>query len=71
MKNKAEGDVLEESIIGTLSDFDDPIKITFVKYLKQSGMGIKYIYWSEKSSERVTVSLSPQIIKNKVVIKGY
>lgn len=62
-KAKAEGSDLEDSILEELGSSNDAAQILFTKYLKESGMGIKYIYYGKKPSDSVTITVSPEMIK--------
>lgn len=66
---QAQGNDMKQSIIEGLNSEEDAYTIMFVRYLVQSGMGIKYIYWSKKSSDAVTVSVSPSEIKSQVRVR--
>lgn len=70
-KSEGEGNALEQSIIEFLNDSNTPYDIAFINYIKQSGMGLKYVYWSNKTRETVSVFISPQTIKAKVIKKSY
>lgn len=63
---KAEGSDMEDSIIEELNASSDAAEILYINYLRKSGMGIKYIYWSKGTTEKVTFTVSPAMIKAKV-----
>lgn len=66
---QAQGNDMEQSVIDELNSEDDAYSMMFVRYLVQSGMGVKYIYWSKKSSDSVTVAISPSKIKSQVKVR--
>lgn len=67
---KAEGHEMENNIIEEFNSTNDAADLFFIKYLKQSNMGIKYTYWSEKTPESVVFVISPYTIKTKVKNKS-
>lgn len=68
---KADGTDMEDSIIEELNASTDAAEILFANYLRKSGMGIKYIYWSRSTSEKITFTISPAMIKAKVKERNY
>ncbi len=67
---KAEGHEIENSVIEEFNNTNDAADLFFIKYLKQSNMGIKYTYWSEKTPGSVVFVISPYTIKTKVKEKS-
>ena len=67
---KAEGHEMEDNIIEEFNSTNDAADLFFIKYLKQSNMGIKYTYWSEKTPESVVFVIYPYTIKTKVKNKS-
>lgn len=63
---KSEGTEMEESLLEGLNSMTDEAELLLIKQLKQSNMGMKYIFWSEKSADTVTFELPSIIIKTKV-----
>lgn len=63
---KAEGNEMENNIIEELNNTNDVREIYLFKNLKQSNMGLKYIYWSEKTTGTVVFTITPNTIKTKV-----
>ena len=61
---------MENTIIEEFNNTNDVADLYFIKYLKQSNMGIKYTYWSEKTPELVVFVISPNTIKTKVKDKS-
>lgn len=70
-KAKADGTEMEESIIEELNSMTDASEKLFVNYLRNSGMGVKYIYWSSNPSDKVSFSVSPAMIKARVKEQKY
>ncbi len=70
-KAKAEGTEMEESIIEEMNSMTEASEKLFVNYLRKSGMGVKYIYWSSNPSDKVSFSISPATIKAKVKEQKY
>ena len=67
---KTEGHEMENTIIEEFNNTNDAADLYFIKYLKQSNLGIKYTYWSEKTPESVEFVISPNTIKTKVKDKS-
>lgn len=67
---KTEGYEMENTIIEEFNNTNEAADLFFIKYLKQSNMGIKYTYWSEKTPESVVFIISPYTIKTKVKDKS-
>jgi hypothetical protein len=67
---KKEGHEMENTIIEEFNNTNDAADLYFIKYLKQSNVGIKYTYWSEKTPESVEFVISPNTIKTKVKDKS-
>ena len=63
---KEEGTEMEEGILEEFSEVADVAEKLFVKYLKDSGMGIKYIYLSKKTAESVSFTVTPEMIKSSL-----
>jgi hypothetical protein len=61
---------MENTIIEEFNNTNDAADLYFIKYLKQSNVGIKYTYWSEKTPESVEFVISPNTIKTKVKDKS-
>lgn len=62
-KIKSEGNQMEESMIEEMMDSDDPGDVAFMRYLLKAGMGMKYIYWNGKAGEKVTFTITPEMIQ--------
>lgn len=60
---------LENTMIDSFNETDDVFAILFINQLKQSGMGVKYVYWSNKTEETVNVILTPEMMRDKVNVK--
>ena len=67
---KAEGHIMEDTMIEEYNTTEDTADLFFIKYLKQSNMGIKHTYWSDKTSDTITFLLSPATIKTKIKEKS-
>ena len=52
---KAEGLEMENGIIKEFNSTNDAADLFFIKYLKQSNMGIRYTYWSERTADVVVL----------------
>ena len=63
-KAKSESTILEDGLLEGLNESNDFADVLYAKYLKKSGLGIKQIYWSKKSPDKVTVTITPSKIKN-------
>lgn len=66
---KSEGIEIENGILESLAESvesNDPGDKLFVNALTNSGMGIVYIYWSQKSSQTVTFTITPEMISWKL-----
>ncbi len=61
-----DGENLGEYFIEGYNELEDPLEIQFVKYLKKSGLGMKFIFWSKNHTGSVTAIISPSEIKNKI-----
>ena len=63
---KEEGTEMEEGILEEFSEATDVAEKLFIKYLKASGMGVKYIYLSKKTAESVSFTVTPEMIKRNL-----
>ena len=61
-----QGPVQEEKIIESFNTSKDPSVNYLAKLLKEAGMGVKYIYYTDKSSIQVDAYVSPQQFKKRV-----
>ncbi len=61
---KSNGHDLEDGILESISNPETSEERLFFKYLKDSGMGIKYIYTSSKTNGNVTVTITPEMIRS-------
>jgi hypothetical protein len=69
-RSKAEGHEMEDSIMEELNNNKDPMVRTFINYVIQSGLGIKYVYWSEKNADTVSFTISSYTLKTKVQLNN-
>jgi len=60
------GPALENGIIKSFNDSDNPAVIMLGKYVKQAAMGVKYIYYTENSNEQVVADVTPEMVKTRV-----
>ena len=67
---QAEGCEMENSIIEGFNKTYDAADLLFIKYLKDSNMGIKLTYWSDKTPGYVVFVISPYAIKTKIKEKS-
>ena len=68
---KDDGAVMAQEMLKEYSSTDDIILLVFIRYVKLSGMGMKYIYWSDNSPDVVTVTLTPQMLKSVNIARTY
>lgn len=61
-----EGENLAEYFIEALNEIEDPLEQQFIRYLKQSGFGLKYIFWSKEHSQSVVFSVSSSTLRSKI-----
>ena len=61
-----EGENLAEYFIEALNEIEDPLEQQFIRYLKQSGFGLKYIFWSKEHSQSVIFSASSSTLRSKI-----
>ena len=57
---------MEDSIMEEFKNNNDPMERTFINYVIQSGYGIKYIYWSEKTADTVIFPISSYMLKTVI-----
>lgn len=62
-KGNAKGHDIEISILEEFAAATDPSEQMFFKYLKECGMGIKYVYWTKHSNDSAVINLSPAKIE--------
>ena len=60
------GPELENAIISSFNTTTDQSNIHLAKLLKDANMGIKYIYFSDKSSTQVVADVTPKMFKERV-----
>ena len=60
------GNDMEDSILEELNSTTDPSEKMFYKYLKDSGMGIKYVYFGNNPNDSAVVTITPKMIKSQV-----
>ena len=68
-QNKANIANLEDYVIEDLNGTNDQEAIHFLNNVIQAEMGIKYIYMAKGSSEKETITLSPETIQAKLKSK--
>ena len=61
---KSMGTSMEESLLEAFASTDDPMEKIFLKYIRDSKIGIRYVFWSEDSPERVSFSLTSEMLSN-------
>ena len=57
---------IEKSLLDDYIETATSTQIVFINKIKEANMGLKYIYWSEKSVETVTFVISPQLINQYI-----
>lgn len=65
-KKENDGKDMIDGFIEGFNTPEDVVTKLFVKYIKQSGMGIQYVFWSGDNSETVSFKITPYDIKSKV-----
>ena len=61
---KAEGQSMEQSILEEFTNVNDPNEKLFLTYLRQSGMGIKYVYIDLQFTDAIIFTLTPDMIRD-------
>lgn len=66
----SESNDIEISILEEFAAATDPSEQMFFKYLKECGMGIKYVYWTKHSNDSAVINLSPAKIEMAIKDKA-
>ncbi len=64
--SKEQGNLMEDSLIESFSNPQDEFEKLIAKCLIGSGYGVRYIFWSEKSPESVTFTITPDVIQSRL-----
>lgn len=61
---KSMGTVMEEGMLEGFASASTPVEKIFLKYIHNSKAGIRYVFWSNDSAERVSFSLTPEMLSS-------
>ena len=64
------GPALENGIISSFNNTDNASVIMLGKHVKEAGMGIKYIYYTDNSNEQVVADVTPEMVRERVRDRG-
>jgi hypothetical protein len=59
---KSAGTAMEEGMLQGFASASTPMEKIFLKYIHNSKAGIRYVFWSYDSAERVSFSLTPEML---------
>lgn len=65
-ESKRQGNFIEDNFIELFNNPQSKLEEQFVKCLKESGCGVRHLFWSEKNPESVTFTITPDVIQNRV-----
>ena len=63
---KSMGTIFEESMLEGVASASSPVEKIFWSYIRTSNSGVKYVFWSETSAERIAFYLTPEMLSGVI-----